>query len=276
MTTHWKTARDAVIIAIGAVLVALGFNWFLIPHQVLSGGVSGISMLIGYVTGWNIGFLYFVLNAPLFIWGWLILGRRFVLLSFLSVAATTWSMQVIPPLLLVEDPLLAAVFGGVMVGVGTGLSFRSGGSTGGFDIVGSIVTRKWDFPLGGFLFALNGLVIAMLGLSLHSWDLALYSMISIFVTGRIIDTIHVRHIKITVFIVTSKKREMLDRLLFVPRGVTVIQTEGAYTQSVNHMLMTVTTRYELHELQKTIRGADPQAFVNIVETVGVMGVFRRE
>jgi uncharacterized membrane-anchored protein YitT (DUF2179 family) len=275
--TNWlKTGRDAVYMICGAAIVAAGFNGFLIPHQLLSGGVSGISMLIGYVTQWNIGWLYFVLNLPLFIWGWVIIGKRFITLSFLSVAATVIALQLIPAAKFNQDPTVASVFGGVLVGIGTGLSFRAGGSTGGFDIVGSIILRRFDFPLGIFLFGLNGAVIVVLGLTQQNWDYALYSMISIFVTGKVIDVIHTRHMKITAFIVSSKKEEMLKRLLAVPRGVTVVNTQGGYSQSGNHMFMTVTTRYELQGLLRTVREVDPKAFVNMVETVGVMGLFRRE
>jgi uncharacterized membrane-anchored protein YitT (DUF2179 family) len=276
VTTWFRNTREMVSIVCGAALVATGFNVFLIPHQLLSGGVSGISMLIGYVTQWNIGWLYFVLNVPLFIWGWIAVGKKFVTLSFLSVAATVVGMQVIPEIRFNQDPILASVFGGVLVGLGTGLSFRAGGSTGGFDIVGFILLRRRDFPLGGFLFALNGSVIIVLGLTQQNWDLALYSMLSIFVTGKVIDVIHTRHMKITAFIVSAKKDEILQRLLSVPRGITIVQTQGGYSQANNHMLMTVTTRYELQGLLKAVREVDPQAFVNMVETVGVMGLFRRE
>ena len=101
-------------------------------------------------------------------------------------------------------------------------------------------------------------------------------MISIFVTGKVIDVIHTRHVKITAFIVSKKKDEILEKLLTVPRGVTIIKTQGGYSQSDYHMLMTVTTRYELQGLLKTVREIDPHAFVNMVETVGVMGLFRRD
>jgi uncharacterized membrane-anchored protein YitT (DUF2179 family) len=275
--TNWlRTGRDAVYMTLGAVIVAAGFNGFLIPHQLLSGGVSGISMLIGYVTQWNIGWLYLVLNLPLFIWGWVILGKKFIALSFLSVVATVISLQLIPEARFNQDPMIASVFGGVLVGLGTGLSFRAGGSTGGFDIVGSIILRRFDFPLGVFLFGLNGAVIIVLGLTQQNWDLALYSMVSIFATGKVIDVIHTRHIKITAFVVSTRKEEMLRRLLAMPRGVTVIKTQGGFSQSENYMLMTVTTRYELQGLLRMVREVDPQAFVNMVETVGVMGLFRRE
>jgi uncharacterized membrane-anchored protein YitT (DUF2179 family) len=276
MTSIIRRAIFLVYIIGGAFLVAAGLNTLLIPHQLLSGGVSGISMLLGYLTGLNIGWLYFVLNAPLFIWGWVAVGKRFVLLSFLSVTVTTIFLQLLPQVQFNKDPLIASVFGGVLVGIGAGISFRAGGSTGGFDIVGSILTRHSDFPLGLLLFSLNAVVIVLLGITEHNWDLALYSMISIFVSGRMVDTIHIRRIKVTAFIVTSRKDELVERLMRMPRGVTVIKAEGAYTHTEKYMLMTVTNRYELAELQKNIREVDPQAFVNIVETAGVMGLFRRE
>ncbi len=276
MKIRFSSVREWLAVIGGAVLIAAGFNGFLIPHQLLSGGVSGISMLIGYVTSWNIGWLYLALNLPLFIWGWVLIGRRFVTLSFLSVVATVVAMQLVPEARFNQDPMVASVFGGVLVGLGTGVSFRAGGSTGGFDIIGSIVLRKYDFPLGLFLFGLNGVVIVVLGLLERNWDYALYSMISIFVTGKVIDVIHTRHMKITAFIVSTKKDEILGKLLTVPRGITVIESQGGYSRSGNHMLMTVTTRYELHGLLKSVRDIDPHAFVNMVETVGVMGLFRKD
>lgn len=276
MTTLFRSTRDAASVAAGAVLIAVGFNAFLIPHQVLSGGVSGISMLIGYAMRWDIGWLYFVLNAPLFIWGWFAIGKKFIYLSFSSVVVTVLAMQFVPESRFNEDPLLASVFGGVLVGLGTGISFRAGGSTGGFDIIGYIATRKYDFPLGLALFGLNGGVIVALGLTQKNWDLALYSMVSIFATGKVIDVIHTRHVKITAFIVTEKKDDILKRLLVVPRGVTVMKAQGAFSGTDKELLMTVTTRYELQPLLRAVKEADPGAFVNIVETAGVMGSFRRE
>lgn len=265
---------DLLLIALGAALIATGFNLFLIPHQLLSGGLSGISMMIGYFTGWNIGLLYFLINLPVLLWGWITVGKRFVWLSIVSVALTTWLIQLVPGYSLIADPILGAVFGGVLIGIGSGLSLRAGGSTGGLDIVGSIVTRKRDFPLGMLLFALNGAVVLALGLVL-GWDSALRSMLSIFIAGKVMDTIHIRHIKVTAFIVTDRKDAMLAKLLQLPRGVTLIKTEGAYTSLSRDMLMTVTTRYELAELRKIVKETDPKAFVNIVETAEVIGEFRK-
>lgn len=261
-------------VLLGAMLCAAGFNLFLVPHKLLSGGVSGIAMIVGYYTDWNIGLLYFVFNFPIMLWGLAVIGRSFIALSIVSVLATSWLMQWIPAEPFVNEPVLASVFGGVLVGIGTGISLRFGGSTGGFDIVGSIVTRRHDFPLGTVLFVLNGFVIIALGYP-DNWEAALYSMLSIYIAGKIVDTIHVRHVKVTAFIVTNETERLLELLLKRPRGVTIVKTHGAYTNTEKDMLMTVTTRYELAELKMIVRRADPKAFVNIVETVGVIGEFRK-
>lgn len=270
-----KRFYEFVVMFLGAILIAAGSNFFLIPHQILSTGVSGLAMLTGYFTDWNIGIMYFVYNAPILITGWFILGRRFVLNSIVSVVAVTWLMQVLPVYHLNDDPILASVAGGCFIGVGAGLSLRFGGSSGGFDIVASIVSRYRDIQLGMFIIALNAGIIVALGYLKDNWDLALYSMLSVFITGKAMDLIHISHIKVTAFIITNETENMLEKLLCLPRGVTIIKTRGAYSDAEKDMLMTVTTRYELAELQRIVKSVDPKAFVNIVETAGVMGAFRK-
>lgn len=263
------------VMTFGALLVAVGFNLFLIPHQLLSGGLSGISMMIGYITGGNIGWLYFVLNLPVLLWGWFAVGHRFIIWSIYIVITSTLFLQIVPVMKIVEDIVLGSVFGGIIVGFGSGLALRYGGSSGGFDIIASIVTRRRDFPVGMIIFVLNSLVIAILVLFTKNWDLALYSLVSIYTAGKIVDIIHVRHIKVTAFIITTKTEELLAKLLSHPRGITIIKTKGAYSSAERDMLMTVRTRYELSDLSKTIRTIDPHAFINIVETVGVIGDFSK-
>lgn len=271
----FKPAVTAVVMTIGALLIAGAFNLFLIPHQLLSGGLSGVAMMIGYITGGNIGWLYLVLNVPVLVWGWFIVGRRFIIWSMYTVLASTLFLQLIPVAAIAKDIVLGSVFGGIILGIGTGMTLRYGGSSGGFDIIASIITRKRDLPVGSIIFTLNGLVIAALVLYTQDWNLALYSLLSIYIAGKVVDVIHVRHIKVTAFIITTKTEEMLAKLLTHPRGITIIKTRGAFTSAEQDMLMTVRTRYELAELRKTIASIDNRAFVNIVETVGVIGDFRR-
>ncbi|AOZ93976.1 YitT family protein [Paenibacillus crassostreae] len=270
-----KKFWNILVIILGAITIACGFNLFLIPHQLLSGGVSGLSLLISYFSNWDVSILYLFVNIPILMIGWFKLGKRFIGLSILSVAATTWFIAVIPVNLVVTDMLLASVFGGVLIGIGSGLSFRVGGSTGGFDIIGSLVTRTYDFPVGNVLVGMNALVILAAGYFNDNWNIALASMASMYITGKVLDLIHISHVKVTVYIITNHTEELLSKLLVIPRGVTLIKTEGAFSHVSRDMLMTVTTRYELAELRSIIKKADPNAFVNIVETVGVMGSFRR-
>lgn len=275
-STVMQNIRSIVVVCIGALLTAVGFQMFLICHQLLSGGVSGIAMMIGYFTGWDIGLLYFIINIPILLWGYFAIGRYFVLLSMLSVVLTSWFMQIIPVDVLSDtDILIGAIFGGVISGIGIGITLRAGGSTGGFDIIGSIVTRYFDIPLGSILSILNGIIIIGHGYLTQDWNLSLYSLISIYVTGKVVDMIHIRHIKVTAFIITNEKDRLLELLLQRPRGVTHIKTTGAYSEQEKDMLMTVTTRYELAELKRMIRQVDPKAFVNIVETAEVIGDFRK-
>ncbi|WP_370639131.1 YitT family protein [Cohnella sp. REN36] len=270
---------DAVHIGImvaGSAAVACGFQLLLIPEQLISGGLSGVAMLIGYATGWNIGILYLVLNIPVLMWGWRELGRRFIVYSIVSVAAASAFMQLIPIQALTDERLLAAVFGGVLIGMGTAAALRFGGSSGGFDIIASIISLRRDLPVGLLIFVLNGSVVIALGLLNRNWDAALYSMLAIFLTGKVIDALHTPHRKVTAFIVTNCAQELAAELLKLPRGVTILKTKGAFTAEDRDMLMTVTSRYELAELRKLVRGLDPKAFVNVVQTVDVIGEFRRK
>ncbi|RED64176.1 YitT family protein [Cohnella lupini] len=263
------------LMIISAAAVGCGFQLLLIPEKLLSSGVSGVAMVIGYLSGWNIGLLYFVLNVPILLWGYRILGRRFIVLSMVAVLSTAFFLQVIPEIQLTDDRLLASVFGGVLVGLGTTVALRYGGSTGGFDIIASIISRYRDLPIGILTVLLNTIVVAALGFLQNDWNAALYSMLSIYLTGRIIDSVHTPHHKVTAFIVTNSTQELASRLLKIPRGVTILKTRGAFTSEEKDMLMTVTTRYELPELRKMIKEVDSKAFVNVVQTVDVIGEFRR-
>jgi uncharacterized membrane-anchored protein YitT (DUF2179 family) len=272
-----KPFFEVFVVIVGAVFAAASFNLFLIPHQLLSGGLSGVAMIVGYFTNWNIGLVYFLSNLPVLIWGLVAVGRKFIFYSVISVFFTVWFMQIIPvhSTNLHFDQIISAVFGGVLLGIGSGITLRIGGSTGGFDIIGSIVTRDRDFPLGSLLLVLNSVVVVALGYFKQDWNLALYSMLSMFIVSRVMDTIHIRHLKVTAFIITQHKDLLTRRLLNLPRGVTVIKTAGAYSNQEKDMLMTVITRYELAEFRAIIKECDPKAFVNIVETTSVLGEFRK-
>ncbi|SDW98845.1 Uncharacterized membrane-anchored protein YitT, contains DUF161 and DUF2179 domains [Marininema mesophilum] len=262
-------------IFISSVLIGFAFNMFLLSHKVLSGGVAGIAMILGLLTSVNSGTWIFLLNVPIFILGWMKLGKRFVAVSLFSVAVTSISMGIIPVTKISADPILSSIFGGVLAGIGTGLIFRAGGSTGGFDVVSMVLTQKKDLPLGSLIFGMNAIVVFISGF-IFTWDLALYTMASIYVTGRVIDAIHTRHIKLTVMIITSKGDECKEKLLSsLVRGITILEGEGAYTKDKRQVLIMVISRYELTHVKKMVAEIDPRSFINITQTVEVMGYFRR-
>jgi uncharacterized membrane-anchored protein YitT (DUF2179 family) len=266
-----------IVIILSSVIIGFAYNGFLIPHEVLSSGVTGIAFIISsLINGVNAGFMIALLNLPILIIGYKALGKKLIIYSILSVAVTSLSMQFIPVVGISKDPLLSAVFGGAIAGIGIGLIFKNGGSSGGFDILGLIIMQKKEMPLGTIFFVLNALVVFVAGF-LFDWDRALYTMASIFVSGKVVDALHTSHVKLTLTIITSKGDEMKRELLsHVLRGITVWGGTGAYSGSEREVLYTVVTRYELNEIKDIIRGIDPYAFVNITQTVGVMGTFRKK
>ena len=259
----------------GSVIVAIAFNFFLIPHEILSSGISGISMIFGMLTPINTGIANFLLNFPLLVIGYFKLGKKFIIHTILSVIVISLGLYIIPIMSIANDIILSSVFGGALTGIGIGLIFRCSGSSGGFDVIGMLIARKRDFPIGTMLTMMNAVIILVSGF-LFNWDSALYTMISIFVTGKVVDAIYTHHEKLTLMIVTQKGEEMREHLLDnVYRGVTIFDGMGGYTNQKRNILMTVISRYELGEVKSLVAKIDPNAFVNITETVEVMGLFHK-
>ncbi|RCW69716.1 YitT family protein [Saliterribacillus persicus] len=275
-------AKRVAIVIIGAILSAVALNFFLIGANVYASGFTGISQILSsvftdYLGLENIstGIILFILNIPVAILGWLKVGKGFTIYSFLSVAAISFFLEVLPVLRLSTDIMLNAVFGGVIAGVGIGITLKWGASTGGSDIIAMYLSRLKDRPIGGYLMAINGLIIVFAGL-INEPENALYTLLALYVTTRVIDGIHTRHEKVTAMIVTTEadalQQSIHDTMV---RGITILPVKGAYTKEDKHMLYLVITRYELYDLERIIKEVDPNAFTNIVETAGIFGFFRR-
>lgn len=262
-------------VIIGSIIIAVAFNLFLIPHKILSSGIGGIAIILGIVTPVNTGIINFVLNLPILILGYIGLGKKVIFNTVVSVVVLSVALYYVPVKVVTTDPLLSSIFGGVIAGAGIGLVFNCNGSTGGFDIIGMLLSRKRDIKLGGFLIILNAVVVIIAGF-FFTWDVALTSLLSIYVTGKVIDAVHTKHRKVTLMIVTNEAEKMKKQLLStVVRGITLLDGEGAYSSEKKRVLMTVVSREELASMKLTISEIDPNAFVNITETVEVLGLFRR-
>ncbi len=274
--------KKVIVVLIGALLNSIGLNLFLIPANVYASGFTGISQLLSSVleqyTPFSIstGVLLLLLNIPVAILGWLKVGRSFTIYSFFSVAATTFFLGIVPLESLSEDILLNAVFGGVISAVGVGLTLKYGASTGGLDIIAMILSRMNDKPVGTYFFILNGIIIFTAGL-LYGWEKALYTLVTLYVTTRVIDAIHTRHVKHTAMIVSNKGEELKKAIHSkLVRGITTIPAKGGFTNETKDMLIIVITRYELYDLERIIKDVDPHAFTNIIQTTGIFGFFRKD
>ncbi|WP_106498043.1 YitT family protein [Lentibacillus sp. Marseille-P4043] len=275
-------AKRILIVIFGSLLGAISLNFFLIGANVYASGFTGAAQLISSVfndflgIGISTGVLLFLLNIPVAILGWIKVGKGFTIYSAISVVFTTLFLEILPVIHLSEDIILNAVFGGVIAGVGVGITLKLGASTGGMDIVAMVLSRMKDRPIGTYFLLLNAIIIALAGV-LYEPENALYTMVTLYVTTRVIDAIHTRHEKITAMVITRKADE-LHRAIHnkMVRGITILPAKGAYTNEDKNMLYLVITRYELYDLEKIISEIDPNAFTNIVQTTGIFGFFRRD
>lgn len=278
----WLHTKKFVVVLVGALLNGIAMNLFLIPANVYASGFTGAAQLISSILGefapfqLSTGILLFILNVPVTILAWKRVGKSFTIYSFLSVILMSFFLEVIPIVHVSKDILLNAVFGGVIAAVGVGITLKWGASTGGMDIVAMILSRMQDRPVGTYFFTLNSIIIISAGF-LYGWEKALYTLVTLYVSTRVIDAIHTRHEKLTAMIVTKKAGELKSAIHSrLVRGITTVPAKGAFTNEEKDMMFIVITRYELFDLERIIRDVDPQAFTNIVETTGIFGFFRRE
>lgn len=278
----WLQTKKSFVVIMGAFLVAISMNLFLIPANIYSSGFAGVAQLLSKVlTEYtpltiSMGYLLLLLNIPVAILGWMKVGKSFTLYSFMSVVFSTLFLEIIPIKHIAHNLLLNAVFGGVILAIGVGFTLKWGASTGGLDIIAMVLSRHKDKPIGNYMFVLNAIIILTAGY-LYGWEKALYTLVTLYATTRVIDAIHTRHEKLTALIITKKGEELRKAIHSkLVRGITAIPAKGTYTNEPKDMLMIVITRYELFDLERIIKEVDPKAFTNLIETTNVVGFFRRD
>jgi uncharacterized membrane-anchored protein YitT (DUF2179 family) len=263
-------------ITVLTIIMAFALNSFLIPYKVLTGGVTGISIIIHQYIPLNTGWIILIINIPLFILGYSQLGKRFMFLTIYSIVLLSIAMKLIPIHAFSDDILLSCVFGGVLFGLCVGANIRLGGSSGGLDIVSVILSKKKNITVG-YLNTYMNLGVVFASAFVFGTDKTLYTLFAIFASGRAVDAVYTNYTKLTVTIVTENWKELSETLIKLhPRGITMTNAEGVYTHHPKKVLTTVITKYELPETKEAIRKQDPGAFVHITKAIEVMGRFRRE
>lgn len=264
---------NLLLISVGSVLCAAAIKGVLIPKEFLAGGVTGLSLLVHYfLPSLPVGMIYFLLNIPLFVVGWLFVSRRFFLYSLVGVVI--FSVAVIFPfkILPIHDMILAALTAGIITGAGSGIILKSLGSAGGLDILSIILFKKYSIRPGSIVLAFNALLMTAAALRIPL-EMILYTLIYMFVTSYFVNLVVIGMSQRKAIMIISPQwkaisQEIMDRL---QRGVTVVRGEGGYTGNEIHILYSVITFGELSRFKEVIKKNDPDAFVVVTETLEVMG-----
>ncbi|RHW36848.1 YitT family protein [Lysinibacillus yapensis] len=265
--------QEYFYVLLGAAIIAFGFNAFLFPNQVASGGVSGISTILNGLFGWNAGVVQYAFNIPLFIAGVVVLGKSFGLKSFVGTVSLPFFVILFDGVgALTTNALLASLFGGIIVGLGIGFVFKGNASTGGTDLLAQIITKYTGLTLGTSVLLIDGL-IALSAAVVFDIEKGLYALIGLYVTTKTIDLVQlgVSQSKM-VYIITNKQEIMRDTIYAeIDRGVTKVPAFGGYTGEQKLMLMVVVYQSEFTKLKQVIKTVDPEAFVIVSDAYEVLG-----
>lgn len=281
-------AKSYAMIALGCLVMAAGYSFFLIPMKIAPGGVYGIATVLHYSTksmfgtGLPTGMLGLVMNIPLFIWGLKALGARFATRTVFGMIMASVFMDtltyLIPQLGLgpqidMLSPMLASIFGGLAIGIGLGVIFRYMGSTGGTDIVGQILGRKTNLSVGVWMIIVDAAVVLMAVYYFKDINLSLYAVVTIFVTGKVIDTVLEGHSHARSLMIISENLEPIrEAILFgILRTGTVFEGQGLYQGKQKHVILCVVDRKNLIHLERLVAEADPQAFIVVSQAHEVLG-----
>ncbi|MEE4264756.1 MAG: YitT family protein [Desulfobacteraceae bacterium] len=269
LTVLW----NLLLITVGCFLCAAAIKGILIPKEFLAGGVTGLSLLIYYLLPMlPVGAIYFILNIPLFIVGWLFVGRRFFLYSVVGVIIFSAVMFLPYPLIPIKDMILAALTAGIITGVGSGIILRSLGSAGGLDILSVILFKKFSIRPGTFVLAFNALLIGVAAFRIPL-EMVIYTLIFMYVTSYCVNMVVTGlSQRKAIMIISPQWQAIADEIMErMQRGVTVVRGEGGYTGQEVRILYSVITFSELSRFKQMIKNIDPQAFVVVTETLEVMG-----
>ena len=265
--------KEYIIVALACVVMAFNINYFFVGNKLAEGGVSGLSLIIHYLSNIDVSYLYFALNIPLIILAYIFLGKNFLLKTFFATFVLSVFLKVFAsfsePL---DDILLAAIFGGAINGIAIGIVFYAGGSTGGMDIVAKIVNKYTGIPISRILLATDFIVLSIVAV-IFGKVIFMYTLISLVISSKMIDIIQVGIYSAKgITIITTKEDEIRKRIMEdTGRGITLIDAKGGYTQKEIGMLYCVVGQYQLIRVKTIVKEVDPSAFMIVADVHEVIG-----
>ena len=271
-----QTAFDMLKTAVGCLLFGCGFHLFLLPNGLNAGGLTGLAMAIGYLLQFDgVGLLTVLMNIPLFLLAGKKLGRRFLLGSLYGMLMASAMIEVLSFLpAMAYDPLVCALYGGVVCGLGLGIVFSTGMTTGGSDIVVRLLRRRWqDVPIGKITICFDFLVAVLTGIVFRDPAKTLYSGVAIVITGMVIDAVVYRFDYSRVAMIVTRYHEQMAKRIGqeLMRGATFLEAQGSFSGQPVKVVLTAVKRQQLTQLKHLVTQVDPDAFVIVQEAHQVLG-----
>jgi uncharacterized membrane-anchored protein YitT (DUF2179 family) len=268
-----KNARQYVMILLGCLIGAASYPLFLEPNFIAPGGLTGVTTILNYYFGWPIGMTSLLLNLPLMVIGWRVIGAKFILRTFLATLLFSTMIDLMKFKPLIDDPMLASLFGGVLLGIGLALIIRGSATTGGTDLLARIVHHhQRAISIGAFLFAFDLFVILLAWIFLSAQH-AMYAIICVFVSAKVLDQVLTGFDTGKACYIVSRKYEHIEKrlILEMERGVTRLEAVGAYSGQDVKMLLCVVGRFEAVKVRTIVHEEDTSAFMFITDTYETLG-----
>lgn len=271
----WRTVfTESTFLVLGVFLMALGLNLFLIPKKISTGGISGLSMVLHYLTGVGTGWFVLLLNIPVFLYGYRRLGKKFVVRSGVATVLLSVFLEATAKLSFVtEDSVLCALYGGLLAGAGIGIVFRCNASTGGTDLIASCVQKESRFSTGTVLMLIDAGIVLLSVLVFWDLSLGLYALIAVAVGGKVVDYLEEGpKFARAVFIVSDHQEQIAHKLLYeMKRGVTALDGSGMFSKTRKQILLCVIPKREIMQMKTIVKQTDPNSFVIITDAKEVLG-----
>lgn len=272
----WSTLLEVIKTAIGCALFALGFDLFLIPSGMNAGGLSGLAMILVHVTGLGtVGLVSALMNVPLFILGGMKIGKKFFIGSLLGMLFSSVFIDLFAALPVPQvEPMIGALYGGLVCGIGLGFVFAAGVSTGGSDIIVRLLKLKWrHVPIGVISMCFDACVAVLTGIVYREVSSALYTGIAIYITGKIIDMVVYSFDYSKVALIITKEYEQVAQVISdkLERGATYLYGEGTYSRKETKVVLTAVKKQQIAELKELVVNIDPDAFIIVQEAHQVLG-----
>lgn len=271
-----KELKSYIIIAAGSVIFSLSFNWFFDANEVAMGGITGLAQVLHVLLpGLSVGLLTFLLNVPLFLAGWRWIGFRLLASSLFSMAVSSAAMDLLARFYTFApmDPMLASVCGGAMMGLGIGIVFSQGATTGGTDIVARLLSLKFPWlPMGRLILIPDGVVLILVAGAFDRIEAALYGAAALYVSAKVMDTVlYGLDASKVAYIISDRWEEISKAILDFDRGLTILNATGAYSGQDKRVLLVAFRQKEIVEIKRLVHQADPAAFMIVCNAHDVLG-----